>query len=620
MKKHLTTILILLSAALFVLLLPRLDLAKVTAAETTPLGEARALPPGESPDSSEEDLPAPEFKNQKCGPNLTATLKNGVLTITGNGPMEEPYPWADERSRIAVNTVNLPQGLTNIGAVAFRCPNLRSITIPNTVTTIEKSAFVNAGLEKADLPVSVTKIESGAFDGCKALKELVVRNPNCQVRTESWWVEDEDSHEELIVGRTLGYADRTRIFGKHVAGLENGSLSADYNSVEAFANLVGYDFYPIGVFPDVAEGKFYELPVAWAAGEGITTGTSAGLFEPDADCTRGQVVTFLWRASGCPEPVRTNARQFTDVNTKAYYYKALLWALDAGITNGTTPSTFEPNKTCTRGEVVTFLWRTKGKPLPRTDSSAFMDANPKAYYYQAMLWAVGNKITTGTTAATFSPNGICSRGQVVTFLYRADSVPASYNNLGTQFLLYAEDVYNVTGRGPVVTGRVVNGKVKVGDSIYIYTRDRQTPIYTRVEAIEMFHKILDEAEKGDNVGILLGSNVTASQIQRGAALVSSSSNLGSCANATIIGTLNLNGTAGAGIEEDGAYQFHDGVTDYTGTFWSVHGSSPIPMGEIRDRVMIKTTYPVVWYPGQVLTVRRGGWTYGEFTILEIRKS
>ena len=169
-------------------------------------------------------------------------------------------------------------------------------------------------------------------------------------------------------------------------------------------------------FYDTLYTKYYADPVKWAAGKGITNGTSDYTFSPDEPCTRGQVVTFLWRAAGSPEP-KTTRNPFTDVPGSAYYYKAVLWAVEKGITNGTSATAFSPKEPCTRAQVVTFLHRYEKTPKV-TASSPFRDVTADKYYYEAVLWAVKNEITNGTTAATFSPNETCTRGQIVTFLYR----------------------------------------------------------------------------------------------------------------------------------------------------------------------------------------------------------
>ena len=175
----------------------------------------------------------------------------------------------------------------------------------------------------------------------------------------------------------------------------------------------------VSLFDDVASpANYYYIPVRWAADQGITTGIAPNTFAPNATCTRGQIITFLWRAAGQPAPASVSS-PFTDLNSQAFYYRAVLWAVDTGITNGTTSTTFEPDKPCTRGQVVTFLWRALGTPAASQTSHPFTDVNADAFYYPAMLWAVQNDITNGMTATTFAPNGLCVRGQIVTFLYRA---------------------------------------------------------------------------------------------------------------------------------------------------------------------------------------------------------
>ena len=170
-------------------------------------------------------------------------------------------------------------------------------------------------------------------------------------------------------------------------------------------------------FTDVPDGAYYHDAVIWAAGEKITGGTTPTTFAPFLNCSRGQVVTFLWRSMGSPEPAGKE-NPFTDVSPDAYYYKAVLWAVEQGITKGTGDTTFSPDKTVTRAQFVTFLWRLANSPAPKK-ASGFTDVtDPGAYYYNAVLWAAEQNITTGTTSTTFSPSGICSRGQVVTFLYR----------------------------------------------------------------------------------------------------------------------------------------------------------------------------------------------------------
>ena len=173
-------------------------------------------------------------------------------------------------------------------------------------------------------------------------------------------------------------------------------------------------------FTDVSPSAYYHDPIVWAVENGITTGTGDGTtFEPNAICTRGQVVTFLWRAAGKPEPTSTT-NPFKDVKSSDYFYKAVLWALEKGVTTGTGDgTTFEPNTNCNRAQIVTFLSRAKNG-TPASTVNPFKDVPAGSYYYNPVLWAVEKGITTGTgDGTTFEPNADCTRGQVIAFLYRA---------------------------------------------------------------------------------------------------------------------------------------------------------------------------------------------------------
>lgn len=179
----------------------------------------------------------------------------------------------------------------------------------------------------------------------------------------------------------------------------------------------GGDNCPGNVFADMpTKGNWAHDAIDWAIVTGVTSGTSETTFSPNAGCTRAQVVTFLWRAAGSPEPTSNN-NPFTDV-TGGYYYKAVLWAVENNITSGTSETTFSPNSTCTRAQIVTFLWRFEGSPAPKTTNNPFTDVKPGSYYEKAVLWASESGVTAGTSATTFSPDATCTRAQVVTFLYR----------------------------------------------------------------------------------------------------------------------------------------------------------------------------------------------------------
>ena len=167
----------------------------------------------------------------------------------------------------------------------------------------------------------------------------------------------------------------------------------------------------------MADDAYYADAVAWAVANNVTSGATATTFAPNAGCTRGQMVTFLWRANGSPEP-KSTATSFTDVKSGAYYEKAVAWAVENNVTTGTSATTFSPDATVTRGQSVTFQWRAAGAPAAE-GTNAFADVSANAFYASAVQWAVNAGVTTGTSATTFSPNSDCTRAQIVTFLFRA---------------------------------------------------------------------------------------------------------------------------------------------------------------------------------------------------------
>ena len=176
-------------------------------------------------------------------------------------------------------------------------------------------------------------------------------------------------------------------------------------------------------FTDISSSKYYYNAVLWAVEKGITGGRTSTTFAPDEACTRAQVVTFLYRFAGEPE-VQNKTNPFTDVSSSKYYYNAVLWAVENGITSGKTATTFQPDAPCTRAQVVTFLHRFTGEPEPTKTDNPFSDIKSSNYYYKPVLWAVEKGITSGKTATTFQPDATCVRAQVVTFLYRYAGEPA----------------------------------------------------------------------------------------------------------------------------------------------------------------------------------------------------
>ena len=181
---------------------------------------------------------------------------------------------------------------------------------------------------------------------------------------------------------------------------------------------VGGSFFT-NPFSDVNKSDYFYKAVMWAVQQGITAGIGDGQFGPHIDCTRAQVVTMLWRAAGSPRVTAENP--FTDVSVNDYYYNAVLWAVKEGITAGTSATTFSPNKTCSRAEIMTFVWKAIGAPAAK-GANTFADVAADAYYATAVIWAAENGVTAGTGANTFAPDMICSRAQTVTFLWKVYGV------------------------------------------------------------------------------------------------------------------------------------------------------------------------------------------------------
>ena len=208
-------------------------------------------------------------------------------------------------------------------------------------------------------------------------------------------------------GSTLALTDLGN--GKYSFTMPDGKVEVNGTFVKKSAQT----------FVDVPENAYYAPAVNWAVEKGVTEGTSATTFSPDAVCTRAQIVTFLYRAAGSPA-VKSAVNPFTDVSASDYYYNAVLWAVENGITTGTSETMFSPNESCTRAQCVTFLYRAVGSAA--TAKASFTDVSADAYYAPAVDWAVEKGVTTGTSATTFSPDDACTRAQIVTFLYRAAQV------------------------------------------------------------------------------------------------------------------------------------------------------------------------------------------------------
>ena len=251
--------------------------------------------------------------------------------------------------------------------------------------------------------VTVDKTENGSVtvspkSASKGDTVTVTVKPDSGYVLETLTVTDKNGNELTLKDKGDGKYTFTMPAGK----VEVKATFMEENSVLNF-------------FYDVPNGAYFYEAVKWAVENGITTGVGNDLFAPEQSCTRAQIVTFLWRAAGSPEPKA--ASSFTDVPASAYYAKAVAWAVENGITNGMTETTFAPDATCTRGQSVTFLYRAlKGTA---SGSTNFTDVKSDAFYADAINWAVANNVTNGTSNTTFSPNADCTRAEIVTFLYRA---------------------------------------------------------------------------------------------------------------------------------------------------------------------------------------------------------
>lgn len=303
----------------------------------------------------------------------------------------------------------LPETLTELADSSFsQTDGLTGIVIPKNLTSIGEYAFYECkNMTTAVIGEHVASIGTYAFADCYKLQKVYFygKAPKLGADNCAFMCYDSATDQYIAIpGLTLYYLEgkagwtTPKWFGFSTAAWDGVTLPA------------------ITPFTDIKPSEYYADAVAWAVDKNITKGTSTTTFSPEETCTRGQIVTFLWRAAGEPAPIGS-VNPFTDVKASEYYYNAVLWAVEQGITTGTTATTFSPNDGCTRGQVATFLWRFAGKPTAAV-SNPFADVKAGTYYYDAILWAVENGITKGTSATTFEPESTCTRGQIVTFLYR----------------------------------------------------------------------------------------------------------------------------------------------------------------------------------------------------------
>lgn len=431
----------------------------------------------------------------------------------------------------ALSTIGIPSGCTSVGSYAFAGTAIKSISVPKSVTNIGEGAFSGCKkLSYAELPSGISAvsgslfsgctaleaffvkddssyggsgmtIETNAFSGCTALREVgiysraeslrIAKNAfsgckglkSVSIDCRSLVLDDNvfpsSAKIDYInisgeygyvapnafqgVSTTVVYPANGTKWGEHKGENYGGSLvwesydnhvhdykttvvaptcsergytiyeckSCDEKFESSYVRQLGHNFVNgecsvCGIknpFTDIdAQGKhvYYTDAIIWAAKNNITSGYTATSFLPDGQCTRGQVVTFLWRLAGQPEP--TNSKSgFSDVKDNAYYTKAVTWAAERGITTGVDDTHFAPNATVTRAQFVTFLWRYLDRPVYGT-FNPFTDVSSSSVFAPAILWAYENGVTSGTTATTFAPGATATRAQVVTFLYRTNNL------------------------------------------------------------------------------------------------------------------------------------------------------------------------------------------------------
>ena len=340
----------------------------------------------------------------------------------------------------ALETLVLPTGVKSIGAEALAYnPTLNSVTIRSGLTDIgadlcKNSPNVTIWTDSAAAPIyayaqangiTVRLLNSGSGSSSSgssgssgsAVSISAVKNGSVTISprsaskgdTVTITVKPDNGYQldDLTVtdqsGNELKLTDLGN--GKYTFIMPNGRVKI--NAVFAQENAAS-------MFSDVAASAYYYEAVRWAQEKGITGGIGNGLFGPDNSCTRAQIVTFLWRAAGSPEPKNTGS--FSDVSAGSYYAKAVAWAVENGITTGTGSGKFSPNAACTRAQSVTFLFRAIGKSVD--SKTTFSDVPADSYYADAVAWAVENGVTNGIDGGLFGPDNICTRAQIVTFLYR----------------------------------------------------------------------------------------------------------------------------------------------------------------------------------------------------------
>ena len=328
------------------------------------------------------------------------TLADAGLTLTGStlNPNAGTLVWVDNAGNVLPGTTAVTANTTY--KWLFTPADANYTTLTGFIELYHKSSSGGGGWYYTYYTIKATAGTNGSI-------------------SPSGWTSVRDGRDQTFtITPDKGYAvAKVLVDGKSVGAVKSytfKNVTKDHTIEAIFMKSNGNP--QTGVFVDVAEGSYYEEAIDWAVEKGITNGVSSNMFAPNDPCTRAQIVTFLWRAAGSPAPKSMSS--FTDVPADAFYAKAVAWAVENGITSGTGEGKFSPNATCTRAQAVTFLYRASGSPAV-SGKAEFSDVSTTAFYADAVAWAAKKGITTGIGGGLFGSDNDCTRGQIVTFLWRA---------------------------------------------------------------------------------------------------------------------------------------------------------------------------------------------------------
>ncbi len=347
--------------------------------------------------------------------------KTTTLTVTATVPTDATLEWNSSNDSIATVENGTVTGVAAGSATVTASIKLNGITLVSDTCTVAVSAA-----QQPETPVepSVPSTPSYSDDNNDGYSVSVPASSSIRGGSITVSPRGADKGDEVTI--TLKPDQGYELSELTVTDGRGEELELSWESdnrcaftmpssrVDIQVSFRPIETAPVNPFVDVNTGDYYYDAVLWALDNGITSGTSAVTFSPNAVCTRAQMMTYLWRAAGSPR-ASAAVNPFADVDTGDYYYDAVLWAVEKGITGGTSATTFSPDAPVTRGQSVTFLWRAAGSPA--ASGSSFGDVAAEAYYADAVAWAVDQGITAGTGGNTFSPDQGCTRAQTVTYLY-----------------------------------------------------------------------------------------------------------------------------------------------------------------------------------------------------------